>query len=263
MVACRGEHGERAAAAATPSPAQAVATVASAAPIPARGIEEAPSSPRLVEARPGAYANNDPSDDLTVGPPDEIPDCEAHLADAGVTFQHASIPVHSDGPAHLKCGAPQVVTYLRGPGHISYVPAPVLACGMALALASYERILQEEAQRVFQSPVVRIEQIGTYNCRGIVRFKGVVSEHSYANALDLARFSFKNGKSVSVLGDFDPGDGPPAHPGGDFLRGVSQRGQDEDVFSNLLTPFWDAAHNNHFHLDLARYRVNGVRPAER
>jgi hypothetical protein len=26
----------------------------------------------------------------------------------------------------------------------------------------------------------------------------------------------------------------------------------------VLTPFWDAAHKNHFHLDLARYRVNGV-----
>jgi hypothetical protein len=32
------------------------------------------------------------------------------------------------------------------------------------------------------------------------------------------------------------------------------------VFSNVLTPFWDAHHANHFHLDLARYRVNGARP---
>ena len=130
---------------------------------------------------------------------------------------------------------------------------------MGLALASYEKILQEEAERVFHSPVVRIEQIGTYNCRGIVRFKGVVSEHSYANALDMQRFTFKNGKSVSVLGDFDGGEGPPARAGGDFLRAISQRAEDEDVFSNVLTPFWDAAHKNHFHLDLARYRVEGAR----
>jgi hypothetical protein len=134
---------------------------------------------------------------------------------------------------------------------------------MALALASYERILQEEAQRVFGTRLVRIEHVGTYSCRGIVRFRGVVSEHSYANALDLTRFTFENGKSVSVLGDFDSGEDPPARAGGDFLRAISQRGQDEDVFSNVLTPFWDAAHKDHFHLDLARYRVDGVRPASR
>jgi hypothetical protein len=132
---------------------------------------------------------------------------------------------------------------------------------MALALASYERILQEEAALIFGMPIVRVEHVGTYNCRGVVRFHGVVSEHSYANALDLARFTLKSGKVVSVLGDFDAGDAPPARPGGAFLRAISQRGQDEDVFSNVLTPFWDAAHKDHFHLDLARYRVDGVRSA--
>jgi hypothetical protein len=86
-----------------------------------------------------------------------------------------------------------------------------------------------------------------------------VSEHSYANAVDLTRFTFKNGKSVSVLNDFDVGTGPPARAGGDFLRAISQRGEDEGAFSNVLTPFWDAAHKNHFHLDLARYRVEGAR----
>jgi hypothetical protein len=132
---------------------------------------------------------------------------------------------------------------------------------MALALASYERILQEESHRVFATSVVRVEQLGTYNCRDIVRFRGVVSEHSYANAIDVARFTLKNGKSVSVLGDFDRGEGPPTRPAGDFLRAISQRAEDEDVFSNVLTPFWDEAHKDHFHLDLARYRVEGARAA--
>jgi hypothetical protein len=229
------------------------------APVGDSGLRPAPARP----ARLGAYANTDPSDDLTVGPPDLIPDCETQLTSAGITFQAASVPVHKDSASRITCGAPQVVTYLRGPGHIAYEPAPLLTCGMALALASYEKILQEEAERVFQAPIVRMDQIGTYNCRGIVRFKGVISEHSYANALDITRFTFKGGKSVSVLGDFDVGEGPPARPGGDFLRAVSQRGEDEDVFSNVLTPFWDAAHKNHFHLDLARYRVEGVRPIAR
>jgi hypothetical protein len=226
-----------------------------------------PSSPPppLPKRTPASasFANVDPADDLLVGPPDPIPDCEGQLASAGVTFRAASLPVHVDRASKLTCGAPQVVAYVLGPGKIRYEPPPLVTCGMALALASYERILQEEAERVFGTSIVRVEQLGTYSCRGIARFKGVVSEHSFANAIDLASFKLKNGKSVTVLGDFDAGDGTPAHPAGDFLRAVSHRGQDEDVFSNVLTPFWDAAHKNHFHLDLARYRVDGVRPVAR
>jgi hypothetical protein len=32
---------------------------------------------------------------------------------------------------------------------------------------------------------------------GVRRFRGVISEHSYANAIDLTRFVFRNGKSVT------------------------------------------------------------------
>jgi hypothetical protein len=224
------------------------------------GAGASPDAPTAPSTRFGGTANLDPSDDLVVGPPDIVPDCEARLESAGVTFRAGRLPVHTDAARRLTCGAPQVVTYLRGPTGICYAPPPLLSCGMALALASYERILQEEARRTFASTVVRVEQLGTYNCRDIVRFRGVVSEHSYANAIDLSRFTLKNGKSVSVLGDFEMVDGPPVRPGGDFLRGISQRAEDEDVFSNVLTPFWDDAHKNHFHLDLARYRVEGARP---
>lgn len=230
--------------------------VDSAAPFSSSRDASEDASPR----GPGAYANLDPSDDLVVGPPEVVPDCEGELARAGVTFRHATLPMHKDHGGKMLCGAPQVVIYLRGPGAILYDPPPLLTCGMALALASYERIVQEEAARIFSSAVTRIEQIGTYNCRGIVRFKGIISEHSYANAIDLTRFIFRNGKSVSVLGDFDKGAGSPTKAGGDFLRAISQRAEDEDIFSNVLTPFWDVAHKNHFHLDLARYRVEGARP---
>ena len=121
------------------------------------------------------YANTDPSDDDVLGPPDELPDCDAQLAAAGVTFRHASLPVHAEHK--LVCGAPQVVVYLRGPGNIAYDPAPLLTCSMALALASFERIVQDEAARDFRVPVVRIAQLGTYNCREMAAYPGWVSEH--------------------------------------------------------------------------------------
>jgi hypothetical protein len=220
---------------------------------PARANPPAAAAPAITP-----YANTDPSDDDVPGPPDALVDCEAQLAAAGVTFRHASLPVHTE--RKIVCGAPQVVVYQRGPGHIAYDPAPLLTCPMALALASFERIVQEEAARDFRVPVVRIAQLGTYNCREMAAFPGWVSEHAYANAIDLARFTLRSGITVDVQRDFDKGEAPPARRSGAFLRAVSQRAFDENVFSHVLTPFFDAHHKDHFHLDLARYRGDGTRP---
>ena len=68
---------------------------------------------------------------------------------------------------------------------------------MALALVSWDRILQKEATAIFHSTVVRIDQLGTYSCREIAAYPGWVSEHSYANAIDIGRFVLKNGKSIA------------------------------------------------------------------
>jgi hypothetical protein len=227
---------------ATPDPSSAAASPAAAPP------------PR----RPGAYANVDPADDEVPGPPDALADCDEQLAAAGVTFRHASLPVHKEHK--LVCGAPQVIIYARGPGKIAYEPTPLLTCPMALALASFERIVQETATAVYASPVVRVDQLGTYSCREMAAFPGWVSEHSYANAIDLARFTLRSGVTIDVERDFDKGPGAPARKAGTFLRSVSQRAFDEDVFSHVLTPFFDANHRNHFHVDLARYRGDGTRP---
>jgi hypothetical protein len=230
-------------------------------PAPGRAPEPAPPAPPPPRPRrPGAYANLDPEDDYVVGPPDPYDACETELAAAGVKFRVASLPVHTPPKSKIVCGAPQVVLYLKGPGKIAYNVAPVVTCTMALALASFEKILQTEARATFGSPVTRIDQLGTYACREMARYPGWVSEHSYANAIDIGAFVLENGKTVEVLRDFDRGEGPPAKPAGAFLRAVSRRANDEDVFSHVLTPFFDSAHHNHFHLDLSRYRADGTRP---
>ena len=238
---------------ALPSPAPAPPVVDEPQPPPAK--------PPIVR-RPGAYANLDPDDDDVLGPPEPCAGCEEELALAGVKFRAASIPVHTAPKAKFSCGAPQVVTYLSGPGKIAYNAQPVLTCAMALALASFERILQKEAADLFGSRVARIDQLGTYNCRVMSAYPTWVSEHSYANAIDIGSFTLANGRTVEVLRDFDVREAPPTKPAAAFLRAVSRRANDEDVFSHVLTPFFDANHKNHFHLDLSRYRADGTRPVD-
>lgn len=265
LVAC-GSRAEPPVAAGSPGPEKsppADLTAEAAAPSPSSSPSssaEPPAEKAAPVRREGAYANLDPDDDLVVAPPDVNADCESELARAGVKFQAATLPVHTAPRSKIVCGSPQVVTYLRGPGKIAYSAPPLLTCNMALALASFERILQSEANTLFGSPVARIDQLGTYSCREIAAYPGWVSEHSYANAIDIGRFVLKNGRSIEVLRDFDKGEAPPQKRAGAFLRVVSRRAHDEDVFSHVLTPFFNAQHANHFHLDLSRFRSDGTRP---
>lgn len=237
-------------------PPAPTAAPAEAAEPPALPAAPAPEKPK---PRPGAFANVDPDDDFVVGPPEVIDGCEDELRRDGITFQPATLKVHEVERSKIVCGAPQVVWYVRGPGAIAYNSTPLLTCKMALALGWFEKLVQEEAKKTFGGAVARIDHVGTYSCREIAAYPGWVSEHSYANAIDIARFVLRDGRTIEVHRDFDKGEAPPTKPAAAFLRVVSRRANDEDMFSHVLTPFFNAQHADHFHLDLARYRTDGTR----
>lgn len=203
-------------------------------------------------------ANLDPMDNSMVGPPEVIPDCEERLAAAGVTYRGAKIPVRQAPGRAYVCGAPQIVIYERGPTELRFNGQVVVTCGLAIALARFEHIVQEEAVEHLGQRIKRVTHGGTYACRGMARYK-LVSEHSYANAIDLYGFTLADGRVVSVLRDFGPPDDTPPTKEGVFLRSMTRRLYREGIFSNVLTPYFDALHKNHIHVDLARYRVNGTR----
>jgi hypothetical protein len=210
-----------------------------------------------IASEPG-QADLDPDNDLVVGPPAAVPDCDARLRAAGVQFRMASLPVKLMDRGAWSCGAEQVVEYRGSASAIRYNAAPLLTCTMALGLARFERILQEEATALFQSKVTRVQHGGTYNCRRMARFD-MVSEHSFANAIDLLRLTLANGVTIDVVRHFGNRDHPPASRESRFLRDVARRAYDENLFSVVLTPLFDPLHRDHFHLDMARYRVDGAR----
>jgi hypothetical protein len=225
-------------------------------PEPIPEPEPEPEPPRVT----WGHADLDPSNDNMLGPPEPLADCEAQLEAAGVTFKAARIGVGRKVDGVYTCGAHQVVRFKRGPGKIAYEnSSPLLTCTMALAFADFERIAQEEAERIVGSRIATIEHMGTYNCREMLNYD-MISEHSFANGIDLKRFVFVNGESTSVLDDFEPGNDSPTDPKTLFLRSLSNRLYDEEVFSVVVTPYFDNLHRNHIHVDLARYRVDGSRP---
>ncbi|AKA84950.1 extensin-like protein [Pseudomonas synxantha] len=122
------------------------------------------------------------------------------------------------------------------------------SCPLAVAFALFERhSLQPAAQAIFGQRVSRVEHLGSFACRNVYnRAEGRLSQHASANALDIAGFRLADGRSISVLKDW-PGEGDGAR----FLRQVRDGACDD--FNVVLSPDYNAAHRNHFHLDMGRW----------
>jgi hypothetical protein len=156
------------------------------------------------------------------------------------------------------CEAPGGVAIQRGGSGLRFQPAARVNCAFALRLVRFEAIVQEEARRTLGSPVRAIVQLGTFNCRRMAAYPDLVSEHSFANAIDVSRFELRNGRAVVVERDWVRADRSATTPAAKFLRSLTRRLYDEQVFNVVLTPSYDAHHRNHLHLDGAAYNVDGT-----
>jgi hypothetical protein len=169
--------------------------------------------------------------------------CRAVLRDGGVAF--------SEAPPRTAGACTTGDTLRLGSAAVSLVPAaPLMTCPQALAYAFWSRHSVLPAARAeLGEPVARVEHYGTYACRNVYgRAAGARSQHAYANAIDVAAFRTTSGRRIAVRNDFrDPG------PEGRFLR----RARDGACrwFSAVLSPDYNAAHRDHFHLDRGRFRA--------
>lgn len=122
--------------------------------------------------------------------------------------------------------------------------SPPVTCPVAAALEMWRTKSVETAARdIFGSDLARIEHLGVYSCRRMYGDDDAPwSEHATGNAIDIAAFVLEDGTRISVLGDWD-GDTDEAL----FLRQV--RDGACGVFATVLSPDYNAAHADHFHLD--------------
>ncbi|HEY8273434.1 MAG TPA: extensin family protein [Pseudolabrys sp.] len=231
-------------------------------PPPAERAAPMGSAGRPVELNPSGIA---PGVTPSAAPlPDDIPD-DAVLPNRTYPPQRAqpapvyqppqrTAPVYQpsqrSAPVLGPARAPQMVVASSA----TLTPAATLACPLVSALDRWMSDgVQPAAMRWFGSQVAEIKQISSYSCRGMVGSGGSgVSEHAFGNALDIAAFTFADGRRVTVQEGWH---GTPEEQG--FLRDVHLAACDN--FSTVLAPGYNAAHYNHIHVDLMR-RASGERP---
>lgn len=176
--------------------------------------------------------------------------CLALLDRAGIAYTPMQ-PGGGDG----RCGYADAVRLKPEQGMIGLSPVGVApSCPMAAALRVWEwQVVQPAAQRLFGQPVRTITHFGAYSCRRMYgRSSGDFSEHATADAIDVSAFILADGRRISVVGDWK-GEGKDAA----FLHQV--RDGACGLFSTVLSPDYNAAHHDHFHLDQAERGATGWR----
>lgn len=165
--------------------------------------------------------------------------CEQTLETSGLDY--TALP---DSTPQAGCPVENAV---RVRGSAVRFNAPFMAtCPLAAAYALFERHgLQPAAEEVFGQPVVRVDHFGSFACRNIAR-SNRRSQHASANALDLAGFRLADGTRITVARDWN-GDGDKAR----FLRAVKAAAC--DAFRITLSPEYNAAHHDHFHVDMGGF----------
>lgn len=176
---------------------------------------------------------------------DDFATCRKALDKAGVRYT-ALAPLSEQGG---QCGYEDAVRFRAGGSRrIGLAPSDLgMSCPVAAALTVWEwEVVQPAAQRHFGQKVAEIEHFGSYNCRRMYNREGASwSEHATADAVDIAAFRLADGTRITLVGDWDA-KGSKAR----FLKDV--RDGACGVFSTVLSPDYNAAHRDHFHLDQAK-----------
>lgn len=177
---------------------------------------------------------------------DDLAQCRTLLRDADVRYR--PLPVVGEGA----CRAADRTVIVGGQGVLPLTPAGAgPSCAVSAGMVLWQReVMQPMARLHLGRQVVRMEHLGSYNCRRIAGSDSY-SQHANGNAIDISAFVLSDGRRVSLIDDWDAPDGRSA-----FLRSI--RDGACPLFSTVLSPDFNRAHADHFHFDQAE-RIMGRR----
>ena len=172
---------------------------------------------------------------------------------AGVVRQSPFLQTRSalGGPSF--CGAAKPFEMSAADqGRVSMRPPALLRCPMIPQVERWvTNVVKPSAEYYFGMPVVEMKVAASYGCRPMNNQSGAkLSEHGYANALDVSAFTLVDGRVVTVKAGWCGAERERL-----FLRAVHAGACQE--FTTVLGPNSDSFHHDHFHVDLARRGRDG------
>ncbi len=186
--------------------------------------------------------------------------CTAELTRRGIAFTRVAEAAGVVTPVRLPRDVGGVVYRTEAPDHVrASAPYDIFDCRLVLALSDFSRVLHAhdvDEVRIFSAyrPAGRSHRDGEPGTR-----------HAGGLAIDARRFGKRTSTGsrlwLDVERDFHgtvgpppcgPGAAPPSPstPEARELRSIACEAADQHLFTAILTPDYDRAHRNHFHLEL-------------
>lgn len=167
--------------------------------------------------------------------------CETALRSLGARF---SVGEPLEGESI--CGWQRPLSLETVGKQVQVTGKPQVRCEVALALAQWSRQVVKPAARLhLENDVSKILISTSYQCRRRNNAAtGKVSEHGFANGVDVMGFELEDGRKVLIaprLGSVEP----------ERVFQAAVRGGSCAYFTTVLGPTTNAAHASHLHLDLA------------
>jgi hypothetical protein len=189
-------------------------------------------------------------------PPDTWPAAEVQAARSDCDRRLSGLHAIFDRLEPIKevaCGSPSPLRlkgFENGTQHeLEFSPPPTISCKLTEALKRwFDDVVQPKAKAHLNATIVRVTNLQAYNCRS--RYNDAtqrLSQHAYANAIDVSEFITAKGEHIGVLDHWSSGDERSA-----FLRDIHDGAC--QIFGTTLGPEANEAHKNHFHLDMTERR---------
>ena len=215
-----------------PEASQAQALSEDPPPLPRPRPEDEPAEEEVEAPEPVAEAE-----------PDRVYQTACPAVLSGTVVGEMIEPI-ADGICEAQ--SPLLVTAVRVNGREIGLSSPVTTnCSMAGAFADWVGEVDAYSGAALDSPIETVTTGTSMMCRNRVGDgDGFVSEHGFANALDIVGFTLADGTAISVEADWDDAAALP----GRLLR--QAHGAACGRFTTVLGPEANAEHEDHFHLDL-------------
>ena len=171
----------------------------------------------------------------------EVRQCLSELGLTRASFEPLPDKYHGGGCTTL--GTVRLASLRTDESSIGLPNIGPVTCTVAETFAGWARYGADRAARqILGSPLHSIETMGSFSCRTVAG-TGRLSAHATADAIDIGAFVLEDGRRISVLDDWHGGTAAER----EFLRVVHQSACKR--FGTVLGPDYNAAHENHFHVE--------------
>lgn len=180
----------------------------------------------------------------------ELSECYSELAARGVAFEPAIIADRSpDSHPSLTCHVEDPLYILGAVHDVELAYSMNDGAARTLAACDMAHSLTDTIDDVGDRGVTILRHYGTYNCR-VISGTSRLSRHAYGDAIDIFGFEFADGSLYTLAGDWEHDTTTPQSQAAQFMYDAAYRWHDAAYWNIILTPNYNDAHDDHFHVDL-------------